>query len=237
VTGKVLVLEEGPGFLAVDKPPGTLVIPGRAPTETPSLKEQLEQELGRPLFTVHRLDKDTSGVLLFATDAATHRTLSMAFEAGEVKKRYLCLVAGVLLEPRLIDIPLTPARRGLMRPARPGEEGKASQTRVTPLESFQNASWVQAEPLTGRTHQIRVHLLTEGFPLLVDPQYRRPSRLTAQELGGEGEEPILTRTPLHCAGLTLPGAMGNRTIEAPLPGDFRRALELLRAPSKKSSGS
>jgi tRNA pseudouridine32 synthase/23S rRNA pseudouridine746 synthase/23S rRNA pseudouridine955/2504/2580 synthase len=233
------VLFEGAGLLAVDKPAGMLVIPGRGEGSGPSLREVLEAKLGRKVFVVHRLDRDTSGVVVFALAPEQHRTLSMAFESGKVRKRYLALVEGRLEAPRLVDAALVPARKGRMRVARPGEEGKDSRTRVRPVEVFTAASLVEAEPLTGRTHQIRVHLLSQGHPLLVDHQYGRDEPLTAKELGGEGEEAVLARTPLHAARLEWPALPGveARVLESSLPEDMARTVELLRkAPSPSGRG-
>jgi tRNA pseudouridine32 synthase/23S rRNA pseudouridine746 synthase/23S rRNA pseudouridine955/2504/2580 synthase len=194
------------------------------------VRELLEAQRGGKVFVVHRLDRDTSGVLVFALDAERHRALSMAFEAGTVRKRYLALVEGRVEAPQLVDVALAPARRSRMRVARPGEEGKASRTRVRPVETFAAASLVEAEPLTGRTHQIRVHLLHLGHPLLFDHQYGRDTPLTEQDLGGAGEAVVLARTPLHAGRLewpALPGVEG-RALESPLPEDLARAVALLR---------
>lgn len=229
------LLHDAGSWVAVDKPAGTLVIPGRGEATSPVLRDALERQLGRKVFVVHRLDRDTSGVLVFALDASAHRALSMAFEAGKVRKRYLALVEGRLQGPVEIDLPLAPARRGRMRVAKAGEEGKAAVTRIAPLEVFARASLVEAEPLTGRTHQIRVHLRAVGHPLLVDPQYGRPAPVTAEDLGGEGTEPLLTRTPLHASRLQIPSLEGVSAaeVEAPLPDDMARALEVLRRPALK----
>lgn len=223
------VLHEGAGVLVVAKPAGVLVIPGRG-EGGPSLREQLEEQLHRKVFVVHRLDRDTSGVLVFALDAERHRALSQAFESGQVKKRYRALVEGRVDAPQLVDAALVPARKGRMRVARPGEQGKPSRTRIRPVESFESASLVEAEPLTGRTHQIRVHLLHVGHPLLVDHQYGRAEPLTERELGGSTDSQVLARTPLHAARLEWPVLPGlePRAVEAPLPEDMGRALELLR---------
>jgi tRNA pseudouridine32 synthase/23S rRNA pseudouridine746 synthase/23S rRNA pseudouridine955/2504/2580 synthase len=223
------VLHEGAGLLVVAKPAGVLVIPGRG-EGGPSLREQLEAELGRKVFVVHRLDRDTSGVLAFALDAERHRALSQAFESGQVKKRYRALVEGRVEAPQLVDAALVPGRKGRMRVARPGEQGKPSRTRVRPVETFARASLVEAEPLTGRTHQIRVHLLQLGHPLLVDHQYGRAEPLTEKELGGAGDAVVLARTPLHAARLEWPALPGieARAFEAPLPEDMTHAVALLR---------
>jgi 23S rRNA-/tRNA-specific pseudouridylate synthase len=98
------------------------------------------------------------------------------------------------------------------------------------VETFAHASLVEAEPLTGRTHQIRVHLLELGHPLLVDHQYGRAEPLTEKDLGGTGDAVVLARTPLHAARLEWPSLPGveARAFEASLPEDMARALELLR---------
>ncbi|MBZ4397496.1 RNA pseudouridine synthase [Myxococcus sp. MISCRS1] len=223
------ILFEGGGVLVVDKPPGVPVIPGR--DGGPSLRDALESQRGRKIFVVHRLDRDTSGALVFALDAAVHRALSIAFESGKVRKRYLALVEGRIDAPSLVDVPLIAARKGRMRVARPGEaEAKPSRTRVRPVESFDKATLVEAEPLTGRTHQIRVHLLSLGHPLLMDHQYGRDTALTEKDLGGQGDGVVLERTPLHAARVEWPALPGveARGVDAPLPEDMVRARDLLR---------
>jgi RluA family pseudouridine synthase len=227
VTG---LLWDGGDFFAVDKAPGTLVIPGRGEEDAPSLREQLEQELGVKVFVVHRLDRDTSGVLLFARTARAHRELSLAFERGLIRKVYRALVAGALAQPERVEVALAPARRGRMRPAK-GEEGKHALTVVRPVETYDRATFVEAEPLTGRTHQIRVHLQAIGHPLLVDPQYGRSHAISAGELGGQGERAVLARTPLHAGLLEVPRLEGISPVrlESPLPPDMAEALQLLRA--------
>ncbi|MCE9671128.1 RNA pseudouridine synthase [Myxococcus stipitatus] len=223
------ILFEGGGVLVVDKPPGVPVIPGR--DGGPSLRDALESRRGRKLFVVHRLDRDTSGALVFALDANAHRALSVAFETGKVRKRYVALVEGRVDAPQLVDAPLVAGRKGRMRVARPGDaDAKPSRTRVRPVETFDRASLVEAEPLTGRTHQIRVHLLSLGHPLLVDHQYGRDTPLLATELGGEGDAVVLARTPLHAARVEWPSLPGveARAVDCPLPDDMTRARDLLR---------
>ena len=229
MTAFPLLWREG-GLLAVDKAPGALVVPGRRQGGPPSLREQLETSLGQRVWVVHRLDRETSGVLLFALDAASHRAASQAFELGRVRKTYLALVAPPLATALLMEAPLMPARRSRMRLARAGEVGKAARTQLTPLESYPQAGLVQAEPLTGRTHQIRLHLQAAGSPLLVDAQYGRPAPITEAALGGSGQRVVLARTPLHAARLVVQGVEGLPPLDvaAPLPADMQEALALLR---------
>jgi len=226
VTLLAILTRQG-GLVAVDKPAGLLVIPGRAEDAAPCAQALLQGQLGQQVWICHRLDRDTSGVLLFATDAQAHRAASMAFERGEVDKRYLALVQGRVTQPLDIELALVEARKRKVRVALPGELGKASRTLVRPLETFERASLVECEPLSGRQHQLRVHLRARGHPLLVDHQYGRRQPLTAKELGGEGEVVVLARTPLHASTLTIP-ALGF-TAASPLPPDLEAALRLLRA--------
>ena len=216
--------------MAVDKPAGMPVIPGRREEGGPPLRERLEAQLGHRVWVVHRLDRDTSGVLLLALDPAAHRTASLAFEHGHADKRYLALVSPPLPRPVRVDAALVPARRSRMRVAFAGEEGKPAVTELTPLETFGDVALVEARPLTGRTHQIRVHLRHAGAPLLVDPQYGRPEPVTERRLGGGSDAVVLARTPLHASRLVLPESEGLPAVDvsAPLPPDMARALALLR---------
>jgi tRNA pseudouridine32 synthase/23S rRNA pseudouridine746 synthase len=225
------VLHQDELVLAVDKPAGRLVIPGRTGPDGSSLAEELSARFGR-LFVVHRLDRGTSGVLVFARTAAAHRALNQAFEAGQVEKRYLALVEGTPPGELRLELALASGRKGRVRPARPGEPGaKASVTVVRLLETFPARPWggrslslVEALPRTGRTHQIRVHLAHAGHALAVDPDYG-----AADPLLGPGGLPLLTRTPLHAEALELPHPGGARlTLRAPLPADLSAALEALR---------
>ena len=226
----ISVLWSGEGLLAVDKPPGMPVIPGRTEEGGPPLRQRLEAQLGRRLWVVHRLDRDTSGVLLVALDARAHRAASLAFEQGQADKRYLALVSPPLPAPLRVDAALVPARRSRMRVAGPGEEGKPAVTELTPVETLGDVALVEARPLTGRTHQIRVHLRHAGAPLLVDPQYGRPDPVTERQLGGASEAVVLVRTPLHASRLVLPegDSLPAVDVSAPLPADMARALALLR---------
>lgn len=220
------ILAREDGLVAVDKPAGLLVIPGREGGE-PCVRDLLAEQLGTRVWVCHRIDRDTSGVLVLATTAEAHRAASMAFEAGEVRKRYVALVEGRVEAPLELDVALTEARKGRMRPVHPGEEGKPSRTLVRPRQVFARASLVEAEPLTGRQHQIRVHLKHAGHPLLFDHQYGRKTPLTARDLGGQGDDVVLDRTPLHAEALDAPGL--GLQVTAPLPGDLRRCVELLSA--------
>ena len=119
-TDLIPVLAEGDGWIAVDKPAGMVVVP--APGVATSLWRNLEEERSERLWVVHRIDRGTSGIVVFARNADAHRTLSMAFEHGEVRKTYLAFVGGTPPDGP-IDAPLHNARRGRMRPAKDREPG------------------------------------------------------------------------------------------------------------------
>jgi tRNA pseudouridine32 synthase/23S rRNA pseudouridine746 synthase len=226
------VLHEDRDLLVVNKPAGRLVIPGRGGGE-PSLVEELSALHGR-LWVVHRLDRGTTGVLVFARSAHAHRALNLAFDRGEPRKRYLALVVGAPPAAMRVDTALAPARRGRMRPALAGDpRGKPSTTSFRRVEWFPPRPWcqgglslVEVFPETGRTHQIRVHLAHAGHPLAFDPDYGSQEAV----LGPDGRT-LLDRTPLHAARLELvhPGTSQPLVVGAPLPGDMTAAIEALRA--------
>jgi len=221
------VLHRDEALLAVQKPPGRIVIPGRGAPE-PTLLEEAQAEHGR-LWVVHRLDRGTSGVLLFARSAEAHRAVNLAFDRQEVKKRYLALVRGPLPDVLRVEAALAPGRKGRMRVAAPGDaRAKAAATRLTVVERFARAevtALVEAVPETGRTHQIRVHLAHAGAPLAVDPDYGPPPPL--RDAAGAL---LLERTPLHAAMLSLrhPLGGGELLLEAPLPEDLLRVVAWAR---------
>ena len=202
---------------AVAKPPGRIVVPGRGTPER-TVREEAEALLG-PLWVVHRLDRGTSGVLLFARGADAHRTLCGAFEHHRVAKRYLALVRGVLSGDRRIDAAV---------------EGRASTTFLRLFAAFPpGASLIEAFPASGRTHQIRVHLAQAGHPLLVDPDYG-----DAPPWRSPGGVAILERTPLHAASLEMLHPVSGEPvrIDAQIPPDMRGAIEALRADQESKRG-
>ena len=244
------ILHESRDWLAVMKPAGLATIPGRA--ETDSVLERLGRQTGLPssgaedprLRVVHRLDKGTSGVLLFAKHVAAQRHFSHQFQNNQAQKEYLALVRG---RPHTaggsIDAPLArhPASKERMAIVRHG--GRPALTEWTVEETFLDISLLRVFPKTGKTHQIRVHLASIGLPLAIDPLYNAPRGPGQTPTGlllstfkrgyraapGEPERPLIDRLTLHAEKLRFRD-LGDAPVEvvAPMPKDFRAVLNMLR---------
>jgi RluA family pseudouridine synthase len=240
-------------IIAVNKASGIAVMGERWDEGAPRLdlliKQELEKEKDPPLFTVHRIDKDTSGLVIFARDRETHKALSAAFEDRRVEKTYTAVIHGRPFWPggkTSCDLPLVPDGNKKHLTVIDKYQGKPSQTEFTLILSAGNYSVVEARPTTGRTHQIRVHLSALGHPIVCDPLYGKHVRSGTkegvflssfkQDWRGDAleERPLLDRLGLHALRLVLdwPGhkfscggpsgadASGSFVLEAPLPRDM-----------------
>jgi len=170
------------------------------------------------LWVVHRLDKFTSGVMVFARDAESHRALNTQFENREVEKVYHAIVEGnPKWDEKVTKFPLRANVGNKHRTAVDNKNGKPSETRFRILKRYQESALVEAKPLTGRTHQIRVHAYALGNPLLGDILY------------GAQETNVISRPALHAHALTLthPTTNNRITFAAERPDDFATALKLL----------
>jgi RluA family pseudouridine synthase len=220
--------------LAVDKPAGMLTVPGRGAGEGEALSAQV-RAIAPGALAVHRLDRDTSGVVLFALTREAHRALNAAFESRRAEKTYLAIVRGDLAAPVRCELALVEGRRGVVRAAAKGDpRARPARTDFAPMERFGAATFCSCRPHTGRTHQIRVHLAALGHPLLVDARYGDAGPVLRRQLHAAADSPdaeALSRTPLHAAALRLPHPSGRSflQVEAPLPDDMAAALDLLRA--------
>jgi len=228
-------------ILVVDKPAGFLSIPDRWDPDAPVVVSALGKEWGR-ILVVHRIDKDTSGVLVFARNVESQRALSTAFESREVSKVYHALVRGCPeWEETNCDLPLLVDADRQHRTVVERRRGKSAFTSFRVLSRFAasglfpGAALVEARPETGRTHQIRVHLSALGHPCLCDPLYGdgKPLFLSKMKRKWKGdpfdERPLVSRSALHALSVEIshPVSGENLRLEAPLPKDMRAAIQQL----------
>lgn len=230
------IIYEDEFLAAVNKAPGLAVGGDRWDSSKERLDRLLSDQMGR-VYTVHRIDQDTSGLVVFAKDRETHAWLSGAFETRRVEKRYIAVVHGrVSWSETSCDVPLVPNGDKLHRTIIDKYRGKKSLTRFRSLGGAGNYGVVEALPQTGRTHQIRVHLASLGHPVVCDALYGSASGiegvyLSSFKRGWRGERlderPLLGRLGLHAASLALPARRGGEaglTIEASLFRDMAALL-------------
>jgi 23S rRNA pseudouridine955/2504/2580 synthase/23S rRNA pseudouridine1911/1915/1917 synthase len=236
------ILLDTPDLVAINKPAGLATIPGRG--ETTSALQELARQLGLPssgttdprLRVVHRLDKDTSGVLLFAKNTAAQRHISHQFQNNRVEKEYLALIAGAPAENEGdIDAPMAP-HPGNPRKMTVFKHGRSARTLWRVEKRFRSFALLRVFPKTGKTHQIRVHLKHAGMPLAVDPLYnpQSPPMLLSnikrdyRPTRGHEERPLIGRLTLHAEKLRF-FDLADMLIEvtAALPKDFRATLNQL----------
>jgi 23S rRNA pseudouridine1911/1915/1917 synthase len=227
------IVYEDEHLVAVNKPSGILTIPDRE--GVPGLRNGLQERYGS-IFTVHRLDRDTSGLVIFAKDEAAHRYFSMQFEERSTRKVYNGFVLGTPhIDEGIINEPIAehPTKKGLMTVWR---KGKESVTEYSVLERFRLFAWMEFRILTGRTHQIRVHMKHLGHPIVCDPLYGDGRPVLLSEFRNkfnigkfEEERPLLKRLALHASTLTIKNVDGKEiTLEAPLSKDMKATLQQLR---------
>jgi pseudouridine synthase, RluA family len=225
------------GFLlAVNKPAGMLSIPDRYDPDAPVILSLLEKAYGK-LYVVHRIDKDTSGVLLFARDQETHKALNALFHSRAIEKSYLALVRGRTEEDEwACDLPLLADADKLHRSIVDKRRGKECFSRFETVERYEEYSLVRVKPETGRTHQVRVHCAASGYPIVADPLYGDGKSLFLSKIkrGWRGdsfeERPLLARTGLHAETLKLthPDNGSELALTAPLPKDMKAAIAQLK---------
>ncbi len=209
-------------ILVVSKPAGLSVLAEGWDKDAPYLVQMLEQQFGSKIWVVHRLDKSTSGVMVFARTADAHRELNRQFERHEAEKIYRLILEGVPdWDEKIARHPLRVNVGHKHRTAVDPRGGKPAETRFEILERFEANALAEAHLLTGRTHQVRAHAHALGFPLLGDELYG--ARLTG----------LISRPALHAYRLTIthPGTGRRESYTAVYPEDFLKALERLNTPT------
>lgn len=231
------VIHEDAALIAFDKPAGLLIAPDRWDKSRANLMGAVHARLGRGVANVHRIDADTSGLVLCAKTKPALDFLTGQFQSKAVEKRYEAIVVGLpALDVFTVDLVLKAddARPGRMCVVK--KHGKAAVTEFQVRARYPRAGMahVECRPLTGRTHQIRVHLAASGTPILNDPFYGQERRLLLSDLkrgykGRADERPLIDRLALHAAELTFthPDSRERLTLRAPRPQDLAVALKYL----------
>jgi len=230
-----ITIFENDYFIALNKPAGVLSIPDRMQSE-PSLKDKLIEKYGS-IFTIHRLDKETSGIIIFAKDEATHKFYSKQFEERSVEKFYMGLVHGLpahktgSIDAAIMEHPVFKGQMVI------NKKGKPSLTDYEVVENYGKFTLVKFQLHTGRTHQIRVHAKNIGHPIVCDPLYgdgkpvllssiKKKFKLSKHD---EEERPMLSRVALHSYQLKFKDEQGNDVdLVAELPKDIRALLQQMK---------
>ncbi|MEO6547246.1 MAG: RluA family pseudouridine synthase [Ferruginibacter sp.] len=235
VLAAVPIIFENEHFIVLNKPAGVLSIPDRMQSE-PSLKDMLIEKNGN-IFTVHRLDRETSGIILFAKDEATHKYFSKQFEERTVEKFYMGLVHGAMpeisgsMDGAIMEHPVFKGQMVI------NQKGKPSLTDYEVVDELGKYSLVRFQIHTGRTHQIRVHCKNIGHPIVCDPLYgdgkpvllsgiKKKYKLSKHD---EEERPMLNRVALHSYELKFKDEDGKDfDLSAELPKDMRALIQQLK---------
>lgn len=230
------VIYSDDSIVVLNKRSGILIAADRYNPDEPRLDLLAQEEFGK-LYAVHRIDKDTSGLIVYARTAEAQRDLSMQFEGRKVHKTYHALVYGhPLWETLHVDLALQPDGDARHRTVASKRYGKPSVTDFVNIGSCGPYSWIEAKPLTGRTHQIRVHLAENGLSIVCDPLYsgnQKPVRLSEIKRKWNGDEfeerPLLSRLALHAYKIefTHPVTHEPVTFTAPYPKDMEATRKQL----------
>ena len=233
---KLDIIFEDENIIAINKPSKMLVIPDRWDPNIPSLIVMLQTRFpNEKIFVVHRLDQDTSGVVLFAKTAAAHKHLNQQMEQREVEKIYFAIVSGEVKENGRIDLAID-ADRGKKGRVAIHKKGKESLTEYQVIEQFKGYTFLHVTPKTGRTHQIRVHLQAIGLPLMIDPLYGNSEPIYLSNLKrhyrfkpDQEERPLIDRLTLHAAEICFahPVTGEKMRISAEIPKDMKILLSMM----------
>lgn len=230
------VLYSDDDIVILNKRSGILIAADRYNPDAPRLDLLAEKEFGK-LYAVHRIDKDTSGLIIYARNPEAQRNLSMQFEKRQVQKTYHALVYGhPMWEDLHVDLSLQPDGDARHRTIVSNRYGKPSVTDFKLIGTCGPYSWIEAKPKTGRTHQIRVHLSANGLSIVCDPLYsgnQKPVRLSEIKKRWNGDEeeerPLLSRLALHAYKIefTHPSNGETMSFTAPYPKDMEATRKQL----------
>ncbi len=241
------VIYEDDDLIVVNKPANVLSIPDRYNPDLFNLKDYLKRgNGGRNILVVHRIDRETSGMIIFAKTKAAHKALSRQFSQKTIEKIYWAVVDGVPPhDTGDIDLPIieNPIARGTMKVDK--QYGKRAFTSYKVIEKFQNFALLRVKIETGRMHQIRIHLKSIGYPLAVDSIYGRNKEFLLSSVKRhynvkkyEVERPIISRITLHAYALSFQHPLTQEPLhfEAPPPKDLSVFLKQLRKYNERVAG-
>ena len=249
------MIYEDENSAALNKSSGIAVSPDRWDPSLDRLDKLAEKSLNlQKIYIVHRIDRDTSGLVIFAKNSETHKALSAAFEERRVKKRYIAVIHGrPSWSETVCDLPLVPNGNKQHLTIIDKFRGKKSLTRFRLLGSAGNYSILEVFPETGRTHQIRVHLASMGHSVVCDELYgkTKPVLLSSFKRGWRGdpldERPLLSRLGLHAAELFIPDYVGHAgeetaaetglSLKAPLPRDLSALIRQMEKAARREFGA
>ncbi|MES2419055.1 MAG: pseudouridine synthase [Bacteroidota bacterium] len=229
---KDLIIFENDDYIVVNKPPFVASLDERSAAGELNMLRMAKQ-YSADAQVCHRLDKETSGALVIAKNPDAYRNLSMQFERRKVKKVYHAVVDGQFqFDDLLVDLPIL--NDGHKNVTIDRMEGKRAETYFNTLKHYKHYTLVECKPVTGRMHQIRIHLATQRAAISGDHLYRgKPVFLSAIKKGyritkNEEEQPIVKRFALHAKHITFKGLDNQElSIEAPYPKDFATLIKLL----------
>jgi tRNA pseudouridine32 synthase / 23S rRNA pseudouridine746 synthase len=232
------ILYEDQNILVINKPSGILTIPDGYKPDIPHLRSILEPVFGR-LYIVHRLDKDTSGVVVIARTEISHRNLNLQFDNRIVKKQYQALILGnPAWNEMIVDSPLTVNGDRSHRTRVLPNKGKHARTDYSKVFSWQTITQVNAKPQTGYTHQVRAHISSIGYPILFDSLYTPPdlkekASIINKLLDFNSDD---QRMMLHASEISLvhPESGESISFQAPMQADMMHIISVLN--KKRSIG-
>lgn len=236
---EIKVLYEDHDLVIINKPSGMLSIPDRFNAELLNAYTLLKEKYPS-IFIVHRIDKETSGILCFAKNAEAHKILNIAFEEGNVEKEYIAICYSTPeINEGVINMPIAHSGK-LDGKMVIHSKGKESVTKYKCIESWQKFSLIKLMPLTGRTHQIRIHLAYLQCPIVGERLYHEFKPLTITmlkpfaKINPEQEESLLmNRVALHASKLKFELHGNFIQVEAPMPKDMHATLHQMRKCLKK----
>ena len=226
----IQIIEETDTWIAVNKPPFVPTIPERGKKTALSIMEWAKEKWGEDIFLCHRLDRETSGVLILAKTSEMHRHLSMQFEHRKITKTYHAIVEGKIeFNQLLVDLPINTSDLNRIRIDH--KNGKSSQTEFQSVELFNRFTLMECKPKTGRLHQIRVHLASQNAKISADEKYGGRIPLLShikRKISGE-DRPLIDRFALHAKSISFNDLNKTAvTVDCPYPKDYEVLLKLLR---------